>query len=463
MDTVQRLIAAAVLALAGTSAHAGYAQAKPPPGFQPMPQAAPVTNWGYAKVANDTIAGTTVRTTTSLNVGGRTVTMPAAMRFASNAPRFAAAAIFASPHIRTAIGIATLLTAAKIIWDDSKKQWLATSESDGFTYRVDGSPTVYSTAAEACNSFIGSTWKFASPINQNTTVGGYYYGSYSNCMLKKIANPTHQDQIYTPTLTATKSTQQQAIPITESEFIQRIINPANNPGWPMVPADWPLPATVPQELPSGTPLPVELPVINPAPGPLPETRPAPRPYFDPSGDPVPNPNYNPQAEPSPTNQPYIQPGTKIQPSPTPSEPWRVDVQPVNRPSDTDAPKTAEELNPQPDPNTNPNQQPKDQPKPEEQQQLCEKFPDILACQKLDTPEAKDLAREEVQISISPLGGWGAEDAACPAPKTAMVMGREVSLSWQPVCDFATGLRPLVIALAWLSAATMLIVVARRGN
>lgn len=462
MDTFQRLISAAVLALAGTAAHAGYAQAKPPPGFQPMPSAGPVTGWGYAKGANESFVNGTVRTTTSLNVGGRTITMPAAMRFAANAPRFAAAALYANPYLRFGLAAATWLGIAKVIWDEASQTWKSSDatlsqQSDGYTYWF-STYGPYSNGQQACDQIKslqggagGSSYAYSNGICTRTTPNGY-----------KTEYTIQQQTSSCPAgyyITSSGCTPDSpSKPLTKEEYERKLAPEVWTPGLPSI-----MPSEFPNELPQGVPLPVEIPVINPAPGPLPATPPAPRPYFEPSGDPVANPNYNPNAQPSPTNQPYIIPGTRIVPSPTPSEPWRVDVQPVQRPTESDVPKTADELNPQPDPNTNPDQQPKDQPKPEEQQQLCEKFPDILACQKLDTPEAQDLAREEVQISISPLGGWGAEDAACPAPKTAMVMGREVSLSWQPVCDFATGLRPLVIALAWLSAATMLIVVARRGN
>lgn len=430
MDTVQRLITAAVLALAGTASHAGYAQAVPPPGFQPMPAAGPVTQWGYAKAVNDTIAGTTVRTSTALNVGGRTVTMPAAMRFASNAPRFAAAVLFANPYLRAGTAAAAWLFAAKLIYDEADKAWKVNGPS------VFGDCTLAGTGYASGGYWISEVLE-VNPTNCRVTIR---WGQGGN-------NEQRND-------TVPRSDVDNQKPLTKEEFEKEMAPEVWRPNSPgIVPENWP------DVVPPGVPLPVELPVINPAPGPLPETPAAPRPLFEPSGDPVPNPNYNPNSEPSPANQPYIQPGIKIQPSPTITEPWRVDVQPVTRPDSDGKP------DPQPDPETQPDPQPdpNEKPKPEEQQQLCEKFPDILACQKLDTPEAQDLSREQVQISISPLGGWGAEDAACPAPKTAMVMGREVSLSWQPVCDFATGLRPLVIALAWLSAATMLIVVARRGN
>lgn len=209
----------------------------------------------------------------------------------------------------------------------------------------------------------------------------------------------------------------------------------------------PMPDAVPKELPRPTPLPVEPPVINPEPGP----NPVPRPRFVPTGDPVPNPQYDPNAPSSPENQPYIQPGVRIKPSPTPQEPLRVDLEPVNVPKPT--------ADPTPETDTT---EPGTQPKPEEQQSLCEKHPDIVACAKMDEVEPEDVNNEDKTLTITPKGGWGNESAACPAPVTKQVAGLSLEMSWQPFCDFASGIRPVVIAMAWLSAALMVLGIARKG-
>ena len=224
-----------------------------------------------------------------------------------------------------------------------------------------------------------------------------------------------------------------------------LLNPANQPGWPM-------PNTVPQELPPGTPLPVEQPVINPAPGP----NPSPRPLFVPTGDPVRNPDYNPQQAPSPTNQPWIQPGVRVVPSPTPNDPWRVDLQPVNRPTDS--------ANPLPDPVTeNPEGENSDKPKPEEQQSLCEKHPDIVACARLGEPgQATPVPNETKTLTIAPENGFGPSGASCPPPRTVQVAGITLSMPFDLLCDFATGLKPVIVGLAWLSAAFAFMGIGRRS-
>lgn len=207
-----------------------------------------------------------------------------------------------------------------------------------------------------------------------------------------------------------------------------------------------MPERVPQELPQPTPLPIEYPspYINPDPGPNPEHKPR----FVPSGDPVPNPNYDPDSAPGPNNQPYIQPGTKIQPSPTASQPWRVDYQPVNRPQPTK------------DPVNNPDGEDKPGDK-EKEPDLCEKNPDIIACQKLEMPEDPGkLPVKEVEFEMTPESGF-AGAAACPAPVQATLNGKTYGFSWQPFCNSLDMIKPLLLAFAWLSAAFILL--GARGN
>ncbi|MBX9935739.1 MAG: hypothetical protein K2Y10_03995 [Burkholderiaceae bacterium] len=433
-----------------------------------MPAAAPIARYGYAAANEAAWVNQTVRVNAGLNVGGQAIKVPAAMRLAANAPRFAAAAIFAHPGLRAAIGIASLLAAAKVMWDESKQMWVKTNETiqetDGKQYSVGYG--YFSSPDKACQS--GWPGESVSRHVQGSVcyadwTGMGAYGTVvtvvNRWQVSIVSRPAPCPSGWETTPAGCRLKSGSDSPLTTPEQLEpEIMKPKP---WPNVPADWPMPSTVPNELPPGTPLPVEQPIINPTPG----DNPKPQPYFVPTGNPVPNPNYDPNAAPSPQNQPYFQPGVRIVPSPTLDEPWRVDVQPVNRPTTSPTPKSTDELNPQPDPATNPapatDPGKDDKAKPEEQQSLCEKHPEILACQKLDTPDAKELAKEDISISISPVAGWGSDTAACPTPRSVMLAGKEVSISWQPVCDFATGLRPLVIAMAWLSAVSMVIVVARR--
>lgn len=457
MARLSQLIGAALLALSGASAHA-FVFPAPPPGFAGTPG-----NWTYAPPSGTQVLDKIMRAPPSLTVptgSAGNVKLPFAAKLGPTASRVAAGVVFANPQLRLLVGIATWLGVAGLVWDAANNVWRHQPETE---YSADGkeysSPVIstwhktYNGACsavfswfQAANASSGGTSSIASCTPEKVRIifqGKPYLDSSGNTVTQTpwpydyvIKDRPVQNECpdgWTPTPAGCLA------PQVDKPKFEELLDPLKNP----------MPDSVPLELPFPTPLPVHDPVVNPTPGP----NPTPQPKFVPTGDPVKNPNYDPKVSPSPTNQPYIQPGIRIQPSPTPTDPWRVDVQPVNRPLPTDNPNP-----PDPEPGTDPG----DQKKPEETQSLCEKHPDILACQKLDQPEAKELAKEDINISITPVSGWGAENAACPAPRAVQVAGRAVEISWQPVCDFATGLRPLVIALAWLSAVSMVIVVARRN-
>lgn len=100
----------------------------------------------------------------------------------------------------------------------------------------------------------------------------------------------------------------------------------------------------------------------------------------------------------------------------------------------------------------------DPPPPEEQSKFCEEFPDASACQELGEHEPDgELGEEERALSWLPeLSAAG----SCPGPITLSIMGSTQSLEWSSVCDLASGVRPVVIALAWLSAAVFVFGVGR---
>lgn len=62
--------------------------------------------------------------------------------------------------------------------------------------------------------------------------------------------------------------------------------------------------------------------------------------------------------------------------------------------------------------------------------------------------------EETNINTSTIfsealaqGRW--LSASCPTPRTLSVMGKTLSFSWQPVCDFAIAIGPIIVAMASL--------------
>lgn len=101
--------------------------------------------------------------------------------------------------------------------------------------------------------------------------------------------------------------------ISETDFIDRLKNK-------------PIPLDLPKNLPF--PLPVDDPVFNPDP------EGSPRPIWVPTGDPVKDTKQDPSQPDS-----WTQPGVRISPSPTPTDPWNVDVVPSSRTSPTPTPVT----------------------------------------------------------------------------------------------------------------------------
>lgn len=86
---------------------------------------------------------------------------------------------------------------------------------------------------------------------------------------------------------------------------------------------------------------------------------------------------------------------------------------------------------------------------------CEKNPDSFACvtSPLDIVNV-DLPESVVNVSITPISVGGA--GSCPADHVVDFIGQPVTVSWQLPCKYATGIRPVVLAVAWLSAALILI-------
>lgn len=353
-------IAAASVAICG-SANAGYAQLAPPGGWGPGT---------YAPSANDASYGRIIYSPNgpTANVGGQAVKMPAAYRLAANAPRVAAAAIFLNPYVRAGVAIASWLGLAKLVWDAANNRWVQQDTSGSIQstgVRYSGPGQVYVDSPwDACRQYTGSGFSDWAVYQSGTQVICTFKKdgqSYFSSALKTYASGQTCPTGWWITPAGCVQTPQPK-QVTQKEFEDAL-------------APQPMPERVPQELPQPTPLPIETPSpwINPEPGPSP----AHRPLFVPTGDPVPNPNYDPNAPASPENQPWYQPGTRIVPSPTADQPWRVDYRPVDRPQPT----------PQPNPNPQPGTDPTDKPKPEDQQDLCQKNPNIVACENGDVNDS----------------------------------------------------------------------------
>lgn len=92
----------------------------------------------------------------------------------------------------------------------------------------------------------------------------------------------------------------------------------------------------------------------------------------------------------------------------------------------------------------------------EQTPFCELYPDASACQPLGSAGDQELNAETRTVELDYTGAAG----SCPAPHMMNLQGKSVSFSYGPLCDFAQGIRPLVIALSMLFAGLFLLSVAR---
>lgn len=95
--------------------------------------------------------------------------------------------------------------------------------------------------------------------------------------------------------------------------------------------------------------------------------------------------------------------------------------------------------------------------PEEPKPFCELYPSASACQELGETPDEELEEESVNVMWDQEGGAA---GVCPAPIAVSVLGTQHMIQWTPICQVASGIRPIVIGLAWLSAALWLFVMAR---
>jgi len=82
--------------------------------------------------------------------------------------------------------------------------------------------------------------------------------------------------------------------------------------------------------------------------------------------------------------------------------------------------------------------------------VCDVYPDIVGCQKLgEPPKAEAIPRQDVPVTYTPVPFASA--AGCPSPISYEAFGSRM-LSYQPMCDWLTSIRPLFLALGALACA-----------
>ena len=418
-------------------AHAGYALPSPPPGFSGTPGA-----FTYkAANASEWLSGT-VRTNATLNVAGRSVTVPAAMRVAANAGTFAARFMYTNPLLITAAG-AAFLAAQYIQWDGN--QWVYSNPStsfpvsDGFGWQFNNGGVfradlpLFQTPLAACvannptpqthGMRINRTW------NANLVDCAMFRLSDGGTVwfpaVRRYAHPTCPAGWYITPAGCVQNPPPAQVTQSEEEFIERVA--------PQI-APEQIPTYIPPHI---VPIPVETPVINPTPQPIgvPYVAPQPRPLIVPLGDPQLVPNTDPQQ--------WRQPMVRVSPSPTPSQPWRVNMQPYER--ITSSPQGIPEPVSEPD-LASPAQ-------PSQETDFCLRNPDVLACQKVpefDIPE-EEVPTDTTSITYEPESFMSG--GSCPSAVYASVNGHQVlAWNWPQYCGYITNYaKPVLLSLCAFTA------------
>lgn len=445
MDHRAALILAASL-FCGTS-HAYYAQLSAPAGWSQG--AGAVATYNTAKTAAQvaSVELGRIAANAALTVNGKTIPVPAKLPLGPGAARVAAAAIYLHPGLRAAAAVATWIGVAGFVYDAASGLWYqkdpsaSVMQSDGYLW-LGKSDVKYQTSDAACASY-------------------YPYSGYGSSGYQTF-NFTGETSANGPTSKFCHERGSLGDVRTTSVGVTRSQSSTCPAGWYVTPAgcvQTPPMKTVTKEefeqmVPDARPMPPELPgVVWPAKWPVevPEIQP----MFIPTGNPVKNPSYDPAKPTSPDNQPWLQPGVKLTPAPTPSSPWNVDLQPVNRPVDNPNPNPDPVVDPVPNPDGSGDaDKPRDPEK--EQRDLCEKYPDILACQKMEVEDDNlKLPVKDVDFSFTPESGF-AGNAVCPPDTVVSVSGYTVAVPWSKFCNSLEMIRPMMLAMAWLMAAFILI-------
>lgn len=235
-------------------------------------------------------------------------------------------------------------------------------------------------------------------------------------------------------------------PITEEEAVER------------------LSPTLPPVIPPGVDVPIDQPVWNPSPTAPNKTRPV----VAPVGDPVPHTEVTPEGE---RRTQWTQPNVTITHTPTEEEPMRFEVQPGAqpvtgpnvRPTEVDVrpPRAETQTETQAQPATGGTDGTDGGAPRIEIPDFCETNPEALACVKLGEAEAAELPNRDIALRLQPAPGFEFGVSSCPADRHLSVFGRQIVLTWRPVCDLALGVRPIIISLAGIAAMLTFFGFARR--
>lgn len=454
MDNYKQSFLAFFICFFCFNVYAGYAQLTPPSSYSSVSIASQYSVGSIGTVANAANnssfrGGVRAANDAVMRVSnGVSAAIPIAYKYAPLASKVAAAAAFANPYVFAAATIGSIgyelynyYKSQDLVVEDN--QWKKVVESDVCLtdcYEYSFSDT--NVWVKSLNSVIPLIYQRQNSISPafkydrcflNDAVGMFFtcsiYWWDSNGNKWDFGYTTNQISAVKRSIPPYKNVTKSPATLPDLEVATAPV--FDNP--PFYIGDFPIPLN----------LPVEKPIINPTAPPAsdPYAVPTPQPMTVPVGEPQLVPNSNPEV--------WKTPAVRIVPSPTEAEPWRVDVQPV----DVSSPSPTSVIDPVTGaPKADTSLAPKESPTPG----LCDLYPDILACAKpvLDIPENGEIQKKDIAISISPQSGWGADSATCPASRHLSVAN--VDLPFTTICSFMLGIRPVIIALAWLSAGLILL-------
>lgn len=88
--------------------------------------------------------------------------------------------------------------------------------------------------------------------------------------------------------------------------------------------------------------------------------------------------------------------------------------------------------------------------------FCAQNPTASICVEKDFGTVDDsvLTNQNINVAINPVSVGGA--GSCPAPTAMVLHGQTYYFEWTTYCNFANGIRPILLAFAWLSAAGLMV-------
>lgn len=374
------------------------------------------------------LSGGSAAVTMTTQVEGQVVRIPAVMRMAANAGQIGIAAMRTNPWGIVATSVLSMLISYGIqkcadgTWCVSQKPGPAGDSSvDGYQY-ICHQTSLGNSPMDACNVYAAK-------------IGGQYYSKSiagscgGGCYFVQMGDhndPNNLAQVWSATRTGAcasgyVSSSGSCVPDPNLPKV-----PASDSDWSKVPTTgWPDQVTNDLSAVSGVQLPVTV---------------------SPSVDHVDLPLGSPVTDPVTGNR--YQTNARV--TPNVNDPRTADLTVTKQPVDANG-------NPATDPATGTAKPPE---KPTDQ---CDGHESRVGCMDAGSvPDPEAIAENKINVSVTPDGGWGPDNGSCPTG-TFSVRGFSFSTPWGPVCSFATMIRPLVIAFAWLAAALIVVGIGQKGG